>query len=193
MVVVIAKDAEEPDASVCVIIPRRIDDGFRGGWQWDELSVCESRIAGLGLVTRESEWLDWSSPGCVCVPILGRETELGSAAELDVFARVLTGTFIEVRTDSRTPTAASRESLSARRSNGLNSRVCSSTLQRSHLHHPARSGSQTASTSSSSRKMSLLPNGGVQSRASRCCRSCFRMSRAAISRTRLSTFSRRLL
>lgn len=98
MPVVIARDPDDPEeADVIIVIPRRgAIESPGGGWQWDEVTVACSAIEGFGLFTCASNSLDWARPpNQVYIPIVGRETELGSAIELDIFVRVLSGAFIE--------------------------------------------------------------------------------------------------
>lgn len=91
-VLLVTEDSLGTESLALVIVPRRVDSQ----WQWDEVGVVDSTIDGFGLATRESASLDWSAPPhTVYLPIIGRETELGSAIELDVFGRVLAGLFIE--------------------------------------------------------------------------------------------------
>ena len=101
MPIVVASDSpDDPDSRVHVIVPRR--DGSE--WRWDEVGVFESPIEGFGLQTRENAMVDWSDlTHPVYLPIVGRETELGSSMELDVFVRVLTGMFIEFTFDLMAP------------------------------------------------------------------------------------------
>ena len=99
MPVVLARDSVgKSDRSVAVVFPRRSaagDDGVDGGWEWDEVAVCASSIEGYGLETRQSPQLDWGRlRRPVYIPLLGRETEFGSADEADIFARILQGDFV---------------------------------------------------------------------------------------------------
>lgn len=66
-------------------------------WEWEELAVGLSEIDGYGLMTRESRSLDWASlagSGPIYIPLLGRETELGSAEEMTVCLNILHGWFV---------------------------------------------------------------------------------------------------
>ena len=56
--------------------------------------MVDSEIAGFGLAPRQTDALDWSDLSQpVVMPLLGRETGMSSAAEADVFGRVLRGSF----------------------------------------------------------------------------------------------------
>ena len=57
--------------------------------------AVDSDIAGFGLAPRQGGALDWMEleGRPVVLPMLGRETGLNSAAEADVFGRILRGSF----------------------------------------------------------------------------------------------------
>ena len=104
MPVVLARLENEPN-DVAIVFPRRIATPGRGQrrrrqehrvWEWDEVRPAASDIEGFGLLTRNSEQLDWSALGgrTVYVPLIGRETELSSAEESEVCVRILQGHFV---------------------------------------------------------------------------------------------------
>ena len=85
----LAHDVDDASGQlVGIAFPRWCD----GRWNWEELAVQESSIAGYGLLPRQSDHLDWCKlPFPIHVPLLGRETEVNSQEEADIFARVLQG------------------------------------------------------------------------------------------------------
>lgn len=75
---------------IAIAFPRKVDSN--GGWAWDEVEVRPSAIDGYGLMPKQSESLDWMNLRYpVYLPLLGRETELNSRAEADIFGCVLQG------------------------------------------------------------------------------------------------------
>ena len=96
MPVVAAKhDCEDDDEEGMLIVFPRKDDAAPGGWVWDEVEPAASDIDGFGLLTKQSESLDWTALGdrTVYIPLLGRETEVGSAEESNLCVRILQGGF----------------------------------------------------------------------------------------------------
>ena len=83
------------DTVLSCIFPRREDDGT---WVWDEVEPIASPIAGYGLGPSKTTGFPWHDvpgdlPGMVIMPLIGRETEVSSAMEADIFERVLRGVF----------------------------------------------------------------------------------------------------
>ena len=90
---VLATDPEDATRQrFSILFPLRIADGSGGGWSWDGVAVHESEIAGYGLSTAPAEDVDWANlRHPVAIPLLGRETELWTKQEVDIFGRVLQG------------------------------------------------------------------------------------------------------
>lgn len=88
MPVVVATDASE--AELLVVVPRHHCSGV---WTWDEVAVSTSKIDGYGLETRSTKHLDWAQLDeyTVLIPIVGMETEVDSAKEIDIFTNILQG------------------------------------------------------------------------------------------------------
>ena len=82
------------EGEACVLVFPRRDAEAPGGWVWDEVAVTTSAIDGHGLAAVHSGSLDWdalASP--VFIPLIGRETEVRTAMEAEMCARVLKGDF----------------------------------------------------------------------------------------------------
>ena len=64
-------------------------------WHWPELQVGSSKIEGCemnGLYPRSTKDLDWSAvPRTLCMPYLGKETEVESSVQARVLRSVLCG------------------------------------------------------------------------------------------------------
>ena len=89
---IVTADNEDGDA-VLVLFPKRSSDA-PGGWQWEEVEVIHSAIEGFGLCVRQTESLDWARPSApVHIPLIGRETELQTKEDAEIFAQVLKGNF----------------------------------------------------------------------------------------------------
>ena len=89
MPIVLAID-DVSEQTVSIVCPRKVAGD--GGWAWDEVRVCQSSIAGYGLQPRDNSNVDWSAPKHpIALPLLGRETELNSQQEVDIFVRILKG------------------------------------------------------------------------------------------------------
>lgn len=90
---VVLADNEDREA-VCIVFPKRSADGM--AWEWEEVEVVQSAIEGFGLAVKASDSLDWSHlPHAVCIPLIGRETELKDKQDSDIFAQVLKGNFTD--------------------------------------------------------------------------------------------------
>ncbi|KAL3896404.1 MAG: hypothetical protein SGPRY_013282, partial [Prymnesium sp.] len=88
MPVVRVLDASSADV-FSLIFPRKAD----GEWRWDEVRPLASSVAGFGLAPVLDCDFPWHDAGSFLLPLLGRETELNSAFEADIFQRVLRGVF----------------------------------------------------------------------------------------------------
>ena len=87
--------------SASVVFPRRAaaTAGESPAWQWDEVHVAESSIAGSGLLTSSSPALAWSDlRRPALLPLLGVITTCRNAPEACVLTRVLQGRFRRVQT-----------------------------------------------------------------------------------------------
>ena len=92
MVFVVAES--EDDEPVFVIFPRA-STAACGGWEWDEVAVIRSEIEGYGLMVVEDGTFDWDELDWPAyIPLLGRETELHSKQDADIFAKILKGDFV---------------------------------------------------------------------------------------------------
>ena len=90
-VVQVIDSRSNDDALLSFIFPRRDQDGV---WVWDEVACIDSPISGFGLGPSTATGFPWHDvPGTVLMPMLGRETEVGSAIEADIFERILRGVF----------------------------------------------------------------------------------------------------
>lgn len=78
-----------------LIFPRFTPDGK---WSWDEVRPMASAYSGFGIGPNCASDFPWEKlPASVLLPYLGRETELSSAFEADIFQRVLRGIFTVIR------------------------------------------------------------------------------------------------
>ena len=91
MPIVLAID-DVTEQTVSIVCPRKVAGDGGWAWAWDEVCVCQSSIAGYGLQPCENSNVDWSAPKHpIALPLLGRETELNSQQEVDIFVRILKG------------------------------------------------------------------------------------------------------
>ena len=90
----IVKATDTNKEEVLILFPRE-NAAAPGGWQWDEVEVIQSAIEGFGLCVKQTETLDWTNLKYpVHIPLLGRETEIQTKLDADVFAKVLQGSFV---------------------------------------------------------------------------------------------------
>jgi len=93
----VCKDSGGRSKPYNLVIPRRVTRPSGGHeWEWDEVAVVRSDLdeVGFGLAPRNTAALDWSHLRApVLLPYLGRETQCGSAAEIDILSRILHGDF----------------------------------------------------------------------------------------------------
>ena len=91
----IVKATDTNKEEVLILFPRE-NAAAPGGWQWDEVEVIQSAIEGFGLCVKQTETLDWTDLKYpVHIPLLGKETELGTEQDAQLFARVLQGAFVD--------------------------------------------------------------------------------------------------
>ena len=83
------------EGEACVLVFPRRQAAAPGGWVWDEVAVTTSAIDGHGLAVVHTQSLDWErlDKGLVFIPLIGRETEVRTAMEAEMCARVLKGDF----------------------------------------------------------------------------------------------------